>query len=272
MAYTFSRMEKIVAIFIAAALIIVMSLIIVIPTQKGLWRSKAAFTTEFKSANKLKENMNVTLQGLAVGKLIKYRINEENKVEAKVIIYGEYADRVREDSVLVLSAPLFGDGELILYPGTPDARRLGNNAFLPSSDTERGQMLKEKHDLTMKNQGIDVILGNVTQLTKWINDPEGEFKTLLRMLSAPDGKVNLILGDVQALTYKLRHASNLEYFLNDPRARAEITASLKNVQKITENFVEISEKLKDNPIITMKGADDKAKPTTVLTTQPTKKK
>lgn len=261
MAYTFSRMEKIVAIFIAAAVIIVFSMVIVITSQKGLWRAKTTFTTEFKSAKSLKENMAVTLQGLAVGKLTKFRINEENKVEASLVIYGEYADRVREDSVLVLNSPIIGSSELVLYPGSPDARQLKKDTFLPSSDTERGQLLKEKHDLAMKNVGIDAILGDVTRLTKWINDPDGDFKMLMRGLSSSDGtvsRINLLLNDVHLLL----RGSNINYYLNDPRARVDIDASLKNVRKITENFVDISEQLKGNPIVTLRGADERKPPAT----------
>ncbi|MBI4976973.1 MAG: MCE family protein [Spirochaetes bacterium] len=233
MAYTFSRMEKLVAIFITVAVIITLTMAVFISSQKGLWRMKYTYTTEFKTGKGLKENMPVTLQNIPIGKIGKPRVDNENMVDVPVIIYSEYTDRVREDSVLVLSAGLIGGSELILYPGSPESKKLKNHAFVQSSDTERGELLKKKHELTMKATGLDAMLGNVTSFTKKLSDPDSDISGLLR-------NVKDITGE---LSYSMKEG-NLSYIMRDPEFKGKLNGALEKLNGTLENLKSTTEMLK----------------------------
>lgn len=218
MAYVFSRIEKVVAIFIIFAIIIVISLVVLLNSQKAWLKRKYTYTTEFKTANGLNEGMKITLQSIPIGRLTGYDLNVDNRISANLEIYSEYVDRIREDSVLVLSAPPIGGAQLLLYPGSPHSEQLEDKAFLPSSDTERGALLKQKHEMRMQSGTIDSILNDVSGITGQINDPNGSIQKTL-------AHVEGILAEVEASA----HHGNIYHLLHDPRFRDELFSILANV-------------------------------------------
>lgn len=197
MAYSFKTFEKRVALLIVFSVVVVSAAAIFITANRGMFRAHTIYRTEFKSAKDLRENMRITLQNVQIGKLRTMQLNNENTIDVTVEVDRRYVDRVREDSVLVLKPGLLGGaGELVLYPGMPDTARLERNAFLQSSDTERGQLLKRKYELAQRATGLDAALDNVVELTEGFKTLPDDVKQLMGSLNSVMDDASVIVNDL----------------------------------------------------------------------------
>lgn len=238
--YTFSRTEKFVAIFITAAVLIVVGGVVFVTANNDLFKQKRVFRTEFNSAKGLKVGMKITLKDFTIGKVRSIELNKENTIDLSIEIYNKYTDRIREDSVLVRIADLFGNSELLLYPGTPETKQLDDSAFLQSSDTEKGAILKSKYDILLAQEGLDGLIESVNDLATSLQ------YTVDNVVNDPKGELRQTLVNIQEISSEISNSTaseekgNLNYLLYNPDIRNRTSSILKNVDGSTKEILVIT--------------------------------
>jgi len=230
MAYKFKNIEKVIGSFVIISILIIVAAIIFIARGQHLLTKKYLFTTRFNSAKDLKEGMPIKFKGLNIGGLKSIYLDRDNFIIAKFYILKQYAPKIKEDSVVMINAPLIGEKFLEVTPGTTNAKQSKNNSFLYSIDTEKGREYLTEQLATKPTTPTDLILKNVQMLTAQLSDPNGSFMQTLK--------------NFQELSKSL--AGNKDAIKETMDALKESTKSLKVLIK---NLNALTESLKNNPLL-----------------------
>lgn len=230
MAYKFRNIEKMIGLFTVAALIIVVAAVIFIAKGQKLFVKKNLYTTVFNSADNLTEGMPIKFKGLKIGAVKGMELDRQNKILTEFYIFREYADRLKEDSIIQVNAPLIGEKVLEITEGTRESAIAANNSLLYSIDSEKGRELLRAQPVQAATP-TDMIIKNVQLLTAQLSDPEGGLMKSLKNME----KFSSAFAD----TYG--------------GSKDVITDMIKNLHEVTRNLNELTAALKNNPFFGWSG-------------------
>ncbi len=173
MKFRIKNADKIVGIFIVAALIGLAVIIIFLGINQRWFARNYHYYSIFHSASGLSRGMVITFKGFAIGKIDAVELNAENEVVLKFYIYDEYHEKVNFNSVLELSvSPL--SSSLQLYPGMYGSSPLPEGELVPSLDTDEGKrrvrqelvVMPEKSEDSVSSilMNIDDIVSNIDKI------------------------------------------------------------------------------------------------------------
>lgn len=224
MAYQFRNIEKIIGAFIIVAVLLFIGAIIFIAKGQRLIAKKNYYTTVFNSAENLSQGMPVKFIGLEIGQVKKLYLTEENEIVVELYILREYANHIKVDSVVSVKAPLIGGKTLEISPGLKESEIAMNNHELYSIHSEKGMDLLAQQISGQAKSPADLIMQNVQLLTAQLSNPKGAFMQTLK---------------------------NLQQFSSAFAGENKKTINLmiKDLQKTTANFKELSSAMKENPLL-----------------------
>ncbi len=173
MKFRIKNADKIVGIFIIAALVGLVSIIIFLGINQRWFARNRHYYSIFHSATGLNRGMVITFKGFAIGKVDALELNEKNEVILKFYIYDEHHEKVNTNTVLELAvSPL--SSSLQLYPGKSGSIDLPEGEYVPSLDTEEGKRLvqqelvimpeKSEDSLSSILMSVDEIVSNIDKL------------------------------------------------------------------------------------------------------------
>jgi phospholipid/cholesterol/gamma-HCH transport system substrate-binding protein len=183
-------------------------------------------------------------------------------VDVDILIYNEYEEKIRENSILELVTSPIGLGtQLLFYPGRSE-KLLPEHAFIPSYDTPEGKALvaSELVDRPVTDDSVTRLLSNVNttvvQLEKTvslINDAlqgkgSGLMTAALTDAATSIQGIRMLIAQVNDTV--ATGAPQIEQILTEveqklPEIVAEIQKSTQAIAAITTNLVQTSESLKD---------------------------
>jgi phospholipid/cholesterol/gamma-HCH transport system substrate-binding protein len=171
MKFRIKNADKIVGIFIVAALIGLATIIIFLGINQRWFARNYHYYSIFHSASGLNRGMVITFKGFAIGKVDTVELNAENEVVLKFYIYDEHHEKVNFNSVLELVvSPL--SSSLQLYPGKYGSATLPEGELVPSLDTDEGKR-RIKQELVVipekSEDSISSILNNIDDIVSNID-------------------------------------------------------------------------------------------------------
>lgn len=109
MKFSFKHTDKIVGAFMLIAVFIMFLSIIFLLVNQKVFTKKHYYKTIFSDKAGLKSNTDITFNGFSIGKITKFKLNNDDMVEANFYILDSYATRITKGSVLSkLSNPITG--------------------------------------------------------------------------------------------------------------------------------------------------------------------
>lgn len=116
------------------------------------------YYAKFTSSKNVYPSMPITINDIAVGRVVKTVLDKDNLITATIDIKKEYSNRMREDSVLVANINYISGrvDVLKLYPGTN--KIVPGGSFIESSDSKIGKMLRDNY---IRRENIPV---NIAQM------------------------------------------------------------------------------------------------------------
>ncbi len=208
MTFKFRYADRIVGIFILVALSFVLFMLIVAGVNRQWFAHKYHYYSRFSSAAGLSVGKAIDFKGIEVGSVKSISLNDENTIDAEIVIYEAYIDKLRPNSVLELTSnPLGLGGGLTLYPGNNDLPRPEEGAFIPSTQFPEGKRLVEE-GYTLKEGGSDMVgelLASVPELLDHVDQTVVSVNSLILTLDRSlqgdpaAGPVGSILWDVDGL-------------------------------------------------------------------------
>jgi phospholipid/cholesterol/gamma-HCH transport system substrate-binding protein len=171
MRFRIKHAEKIVGLFVIIAALFLAGGIVVIGSNQRWFAKDIHFSTRLASAAGASPGTAIMMRGFQVGKVAKVRLNEENEVDADIVIYDSYYPKVKEYSVLeIVTSPIGLGTQILFHPGKGEALAQPGS-FLPLADSEQGKDLIDQGlvDIPVKDDTITRLLAGVNPLIENAN-------------------------------------------------------------------------------------------------------
>ena len=110
MTFKFRYADRIVGIFILIALLFVIFMLVIAGVNRQWFAHKYHYRSRFSSAEGLSVGKAISFKGIEVGSVKSIHLNDENTVDAEIVIYEAYINKLRPNSVLVLDIQSPGAG------------------------------------------------------------------------------------------------------------------------------------------------------------------
>ncbi|MDR1128228.1 MAG: MlaD family protein, partial [Treponema sp.] len=173
--------DKIVGFFIIVALAALMFVIFMLGRSQRWFRRDYQYLAYFESAAGLSLNMEVQYKGFPIGRIKSRRLAENDQVEAVILIYDTYADRVREGSLVELQISPIGLGNRFqFYPGL-GSRRLEEGSVIPRAGTPIARLYIEQGlaAVPVQPDSATLLVSQVNTLLEQLNKLAGEIGAAL---------------------------------------------------------------------------------------------
>lgn len=240
-----------VGIFVSAGIILSMFVIFMLDGKKSFFESSMMLFVKFKDISGLRSGATVSLAGVNVGTVKDIRFPQsidDKMVVVELEVQEKYKSRIRQDSeAAIMTQGLLGDKMVFIKVGTPDSPeikegetlRTGKLFSIDSFAEDGGEMLA---DLKSIAKNVNIILKDVK-----------EKKSFLHALIY-DYKGEDIIGDIALITRSagklvkeiesgkgVLHA--LIYDKADPHMAKNLSVSIGNVKKATDNLNEVTQRI-----------------------------
>jgi phospholipid/cholesterol/gamma-HCH transport system substrate-binding protein len=252
MKFRIRHAEKVVGLFILAALISLAAVLIFMGINQRWFAKDYQFQSRFQSGEGLKRGMPVKLKGFRIGSVDHVRLLEDNTAAIDFHIFDTYYGKVRENSVLELAtSPLgIGGGGLLFHPGRREERLLPEGAHIPSLDFEEGRRLVEQGEVATLSRD-DAVSSAVRQLDPLLTSARETLRSLNELTRTLDatirgedtGPLAAVLVHTDELLRRAGEASTaLEETLGYTSAVAanleETTARLSNTRGLVKELLD----------------------------------
>jgi phospholipid/cholesterol/gamma-HCH transport system substrate-binding protein len=249
MAFRYKHTEIVVGIFVIFAVVLIIAVIIMIGSQRRWFEKRYEYTTKFLRAEGVSPGMQVRIRGIQVGEVKKIFLNEDNWIEVTFVVYQEYSERVRKDSVARLQAPLIGSKALEIIPGGKNLPVLASGSFVWSEDTEQGQSIIAEKLKEEKPEQLQRILNNVEKLTFNLSNEEGSLEPALESIAQFFEKLNsdqenlqMMLANLERITESidLKSGSIGKFMADDEELYNNVLELTEHLNEMAANFEELS--------------------------------
>jgi phospholipid/cholesterol/gamma-HCH transport system substrate-binding protein len=170
MKFRIRHADRIVGLFVLLAAVALCAGIVFIGANQRWFSRSYRFTTRFTSANGVAPGTALLLKGFQIGKIERITLNADNEVDASFVIYDDYHEKARENSLLeVVTSPIGLGTQLLFHPGKSEAL-MAEGSFVPRSTSEEGIALIEQGfvEIPPKDDTITQLLANVNPLVESI--------------------------------------------------------------------------------------------------------
>lgn len=133
---SYSRIEKIVGLFVLLPLIIVLILFWILARNAHLFEKTLTLRTSFDQGHEIALGTPVVVSGLTVGQVVEAELAPGDKVELKLEVYERYAPWIHADATATLSrsAVFVGEKKVVIRPGSAGAAPVKDNTMLASEE------------------------------------------------------------------------------------------------------------------------------------------
>lgn len=248
------HLEKFVSVFVFLALFFLATMGIFLAKQKKIFSKKKNFYTVIQSIEKIEPGMEVILRGpnVPIGKIDGFSITKNNEVRIDFFIYQEYEERIRENSVIVFSAPLLGiigNFKIEITSGDAYYPMVKKDDIVPSNQMMEGIFLlsmqkkeKDEEEIPLISK-LNPLLDNLTTNL----DPKGPLMSNITSLlyhlniftlQLNQGGVFSVMGSPALKSNLERMTENINYLLasSDSLVNNNVKAVLNDVNVLLHNL------------------------------------
>jgi phospholipid/cholesterol/gamma-HCH transport system substrate-binding protein len=189
----FSRIEKLVGLFVVGITVLLVFTIVMVGRGKDWFADYVTYYTVFDESYNLQTNAAVKLYKADIGRVREITVMED-KVRIKLAILAKYRSRIRTDTVAVVESPtLIGSEYISIVPGSNTTQLLEKNAEIPSRARKSLSDIMDEFEIEETARKLVEALQDLAELAIFLKDPQGPLISTLN-------NVNAITGDVAAIT------------------------------------------------------------------------
>ena len=232
MVLKFGAKEQLVGIFLVITLFILTGAIVFIAQGKDWFKKHEQYHTFFKEGYNLSPGSKVTLYHTKVGKVVKVRLTEDNRVRVDWKILAKYASKMKEDTIATVESPtIIGSEYIAILPGTTQSPLLPPGAEIMSTEKKALSDYMKEFKVEEKIEIFTGIMKNIKEITDRLKDPEGgllgaldNIKEMTARLKDPKGELFTSLDNIRHITAQLK----------DPKG--ELFQALDNLASISKTI------------------------------------
>lgn len=157
-----------VTIFSMTALAVLAMFLVLLSVDKKFFSEKFVYTTWFNHAAGLSGSTPILFKGFEIGRVRTFTLDDNNRIQTAFYIFGDYQKTMVAGSVLKKSLnPLTGGASLALHAGENMELVLPEGSYIPSTDSDEGQMLAGQ---LPADRGGDVIFSTIDKINSILDN------------------------------------------------------------------------------------------------------
>ncbi len=171
-------------LFVFAAILIMLFLVLFIAQEQRTFSRKFSFYTVLEDAIGLDKTTSIRFKGTEIGRVRSFSFDEQRNVETHFHIYSEYRDLVVEHSAITKSVPpLGGRATLDFLMGPLDGDLAGEHTLIPSLDMPEGRDLLARRKVRTRGDQVSSLMANLGKFVENLNrDDNYDQGSVFRML------------------------------------------------------------------------------------------
>jgi phospholipid/cholesterol/gamma-HCH transport system substrate-binding protein len=194
----FSRLERLVGMFVIGVSVLLLSTLVIIGRGKDWFETYITYYTTFNESYNLQENAAVKLFKTDIGKVKKITL-EKDRVRVKLVIQEQYASRIRQDAVAVVESPtLIGSEYISIIPGSAQSPLIPEQGEIPSKEKRSITDVFSEFDVEKTATTVIKTIQNLADVAQYLSDPKGPLRTSLEHIEKTSGHVEQIASDLRA--------------------------------------------------------------------------
>lgn len=261
----FSRMDRVVGIFIIVVLALMVGSVVLIGRGKDWFRPTVTYFAEFKENYNLAPGSPVKLYKADIGKVRSVALVGD-AVRVRLSIYEEYRTRFREDTVVTVESPtLIGSEYVAVRPGKPESRLIEPGGTVKSEEKRTLSEILAEYEVEETARRLTETIRNLADIIDELRDPDGPLfrslnsieknlrnvETVTADLKDGKGTVGQLLRSDELIDRVNTSMERLDHVLqNLEGATPEVTANLKeSMEKIREITAHLEKGSRDVPAV-----------------------
>ena len=185
----FSKMEKIVGLFMVGVFLLLMATLVIIGRGKDWFQTYVTYYTSFNESYNLQENAAVKLFRADIGKVTDITL-EKNRVLVTLAIKQKYTSRIRKDAVAVVESPtLIGSEYIAIIPGSSDAPLIQADGEIPSREKRSLEDILTEFQVEKTAKMVVRAIQDISTVTENLSDPQGPLWVSLNNIERTSGHI-----------------------------------------------------------------------------------
>jgi phospholipid/cholesterol/gamma-HCH transport system substrate-binding protein len=266
----FSRMDRVVGIFLIAILALMVGTVVLIGRGKDWFRPTVTYYTQFKENYNLAPGSSVKLYKAEIGHVKDVQLVGD-AVRVRMSIFEEYHTRFREDTVATVESPTFiGSEYLAIRPGKPDSPLVPSGGTIKSEEKKTISQILAEYEVEETAKRLTETIRNLADIVEELKDPQGPLFTSLNSIEKNLKNLETVttgLKEGEGTAGQLLRSDELINRVNASMGRLDNV--LKNIEgatpEVTANLRESMEKIREITSNLEKGSREV--PTVVRTTK-----
>jgi len=202
--------DQIVGFFVTLAVVLIVVVVFLLGSKHRWFAKDVLYKTHFSSASGLSVNMPLLYKGFTIGNVKSVGLNERDDVEVIFSVYENYANRVRQGSLVELVVSPIGLGsQFVFYSG------LGFNVL--EQDTEIPRVDSK--------EGKDLVAAGLA----WVPGKEDSISNVI-------AQVNTVLSDVDIVLRQVQDAFAGQGDSPVAHTLSELENTMTNVASVSKNL------------------------------------
>jgi len=158
--------DRIVGLFMLVAFAALVAIVAIAGANQRWFVKDYRFVSYLDSASGAQPGAEILTRGFKMGEVEKVALDANGRVRVQFVLYNEYRQLMREDSVIEIVTSPIGLGTQVLFDPGKSEELLKDGAFVPNAGSAVGQALIEegKVELQKKDDTITRLLAGVNPL------------------------------------------------------------------------------------------------------------
>ncbi len=226
----FSRMDRVVGIFIIVVLALMVGSVVLIGRGKDWFRPTVTYYAEFKENYNLAPGSPVKLYKADIGKVRSVALVGD-AVRVRLSIFEEYHTRFREDTVVTVESPtLIGSEYVAVRPGKPESRLIEAGGTVKSEEKRTLSEILAEYEVEETARRLTETIRNLADIIDELRDPEGP---LFRSLNS----IEKNLRNVETVTADLRDGKGtVGQLLRSDELIDRVNTSMERLDNVLQNL------------------------------------
>jgi phospholipid/cholesterol/gamma-HCH transport system substrate-binding protein len=251
----FSRMDRVVGVFIILIVILMVGSVVLLGRGKDWFRPTVTYYVQFKENYNLSPGSPVKLFKAEIGK-VKDVTLVGDAVRVRLSIFEEYHTRFRQDSVATVESPTFVGSEYVaVRPGKPESPLIEPGGTIKSEEKRTISEILAEYEVEETAKKLTETIRNLADIIDELRDPAGplfaslnsieknlkNLETVTTGLKEGEGTAGQLLRSDELINRVNTSMERLDNVLKDiegatPEVTANLRESMEKIREITANL------------------------------------
>ncbi len=232
-----TRIEQMVGVFVLLPVVVLGIILLVIARGESLFAMKYEIRMNLSQAYGIQPGTEVFVHGLQIGKVKQLLFNDQGRVEVRLQMPEKFREKVREDSLAVVSksAVVFGETSIAIEGGTTTAPEVPPDGFIVAIEpADPKEFLAGIKPLVEQATQTLVRVQKMSEDVNEINTTLGSLRNTLTHLEEATAKLPALLDDMKKVT-SLAHQT-VEEMPKIVMAANNIVTDMDDIRVVTKGL------------------------------------